>query len=80
MTPDPIVEEVRTVRDAFAKEHDYDVARIFDALRAMAAESGGPRVTLPPRRPNVRAVQPTAAADDTGTYRPGLGAERCALD
>lgn len=71
MTQDPIVEEVRAVRDAFAKEHEYDVAKIFDALRAMAAESGGPRVTLPPRRRNVPAVQPTAAADDTGTYRPG---------
>jgi hypothetical protein len=71
MTRDPIVDEVRAARDAFAKEHDYDVAKIFDALRAMATESGGPRVTLPPRRASVRAVQPTVAADETGTYRPG---------
>jgi len=70
MTPDPIVEEVRAVRDAFAKEHDYDVARIFEALRVMGVESGEPRVTLPPR-PVTRREQPTVAADGSVTYGPG---------
>lgn len=49
MTRDSIVEEVRAVRDAIAKEHDYDVAAICEALRAIGRESGEARVTLPPR-------------------------------
>jgi hypothetical protein len=75
MTSDPIVDEVRAARDAFAKEHDYDLARIFDALREMARKDGGARVTLPPRRVETptagQPAQPTVAADGSGTYGPG---------
>jgi hypothetical protein len=75
MTSDPIVDEVRAARDAFAKEHDYDLARIFEALREIAREDGGARVTLPPRRVQAPAAgppaQPTAAAEASGTYGPG---------
>ena len=70
MTSDPIVDEVRAVRDAIAEEHDYDLTRIFEALREMAREHGGERVTLAPRRVQT-ASQPTAAADGSGSYDPG---------
>jgi hypothetical protein len=64
MTRDPIVEEVRAVRDSIAKEHDYDVAAIFAALRAMG--KGETRVALAPRRTAPVAETPAqlgAAAD-----------------
>jgi hypothetical protein len=67
MIRDPIVEQVRAARDAIAKEHDYDLASIFDALREMARKSGGERVRLPPRRTTRHqysgAAQPDIAAD-----------------
>lgn len=34
MNRDPIVEEVRRVRAEYAKEHGYDLKRIFADLRA----------------------------------------------
>jgi hypothetical protein len=48
----PIVDEVRAVRDAIAKEHDYDIAKIAEAIRAREAASGRTFVRLPPRRPS----------------------------
>ena len=39
MTQDPILEEVRAIRDAFAKEHDYDVKAFVAALQREEAES-----------------------------------------
>lgn len=33
MTNDPIVEEVRKIRDAFAAEYNYDLDAIFDELK-----------------------------------------------
>ncbi len=50
MSPDPIVEEVRTVRDEIAKECDYDIDAIFEALRRLEANSSIPHVSLTPRR------------------------------
>lgn len=67
MTRDPIVEEVRAARDVIAREHGYDLAAIFDALRKMEEESDQQRVTLPPRKakrsPSGTAVQPDVAPD-----------------
>jgi hypothetical protein len=37
---DPIVEEVRAVREALAKEFDYDLAKIVASLKAEQATSG----------------------------------------
>ena len=50
MTQDPILEEVRSVREAFAKEHGYDVKAIVAALQREEAESGREVVSLPPKR------------------------------
>jgi len=68
VTRDPIVEEVRAVRDEIAKEFNYDIPAIFEALRALERESGRPTVSLPPRRPDAstreNAAQPAVATDE----------------
>ena len=66
MRRDEIVDDVRAIRDAIASEHDYDIASIFDALRAMGRDGKNQRVTLPPRRVRAQeaaAVQQSAAAN-----------------
>jgi hypothetical protein len=50
MIPDPIVEEVRAIRDEIAKEHNYDIDAIFEALRRLDATSVAHHVSLPARR------------------------------
>jgi hypothetical protein len=50
MTQDPIIEEVRSIRDTYAKEHGYDVKKIVRALQKEEAESGREVVSLPPKR------------------------------
>jgi hypothetical protein len=50
MVRDPIVEEVRAIRDAYAKEHHYDVKAIVSALQREEAESGLKLVSLAPKR------------------------------
>lgn len=49
--PNPIVDEVRAARDAIAKECDYDIAKIAEAVRAREVQSGRTFVRLPPRKP-----------------------------
>ena len=56
MFRDPIVEEVRAIREAFTKEHGYDVQAIVRALQREEAKSGRQVVSLPPRR--LRKKQP----------------------
>ncbi len=46
---DPIISEVRAVRDAHAARFDYDVASIFRDIRAMQKESGQDYIQLPSR-------------------------------
>jgi hypothetical protein len=50
MVRDPIVEEVRVIREAFAKEHGYDVKAIVDALQRAEAKSDQRPVSLKPKR------------------------------
>ena len=47
----PFLDEVRDARDAIAKESDYDIAKIAEAVRAREAKSGRVFVRLPPRKP-----------------------------
>ena len=56
-TKDPIVHEVRTARDAIAKEFDYDIERLSEALREREAKRGRKVVCLPPKR-----IPPTKTA------------------
>ena len=65
MIHESIIDEVRAIRDQFAKEHDYDIAAIFMALRELDASGGRHHVTLPPRRVN----EPTASKE-AGTASP----------
>ena len=70
MSRDPIIDEVRTIRDAIAREHNYDLDSIFRMLRSHES-SESPRVKLPPKRRGIReedrkpvkAAQPNVAAD-----------------
>ena len=45
MIRDPIVEEVRAIREAFAKKHGYNVQSIVRALQREEAQ-GGRRVLI----------------------------------
>ena len=53
---DPIIAEVRAIRQAYASRFDYDVEAIFKDIRARQEASGREYVRLPARRP-VSAVQ-----------------------
>ena len=50
---DPIVDEVRAVRDAIAKEFDYDIEKLSQAIKAHEAQSGRKIVRLPPKKVTV---------------------------
>lgn len=50
MTPDPIVEEVRAIRDAFAKEHGHDLRAIVKAIQREEVLSGRKFAKLPIQR------------------------------
>lgn len=46
---DPIIAEVRAIRDAHAARFDYDVAAIFRDIRAMQEKSGREYIRFPAR-------------------------------
>ncbi len=50
MARDPIVEEIRAIREAFAEEHGYDVRAIVDALQRGEADSARRPVSLQAKR------------------------------
>ncbi len=50
MTQDPIVEEVRAIRDEFAKRHKYDIDAIVQALQKASADGGRQVVSFPSKR------------------------------
>lgn len=47
---DPIVEEIRKIRDEHAARFNYDVDAIFDDFERNQKELGLPLITLPPNR------------------------------
>jgi hypothetical protein len=49
MIPDPIVNEVRQFRDAYAKRFHYDLEAICRDIRAKQTQSGKTVVSLPPK-------------------------------
>jgi hypothetical protein len=55
MNDDPIVAEIRRIREEHAKKFNYDLHAICEDLRRSERESGRKYVSFPPRRP---AVQP----------------------
>jgi len=50
MSRDPIVDEIRAIRDAYAKQFDYDIDAIFEDIKRQERESGRKFVTRPPKR------------------------------
>lgn len=50
MIDDPIVEEVRQARDAYAKKFNYDLDAICRDLQEKQQKSGNKLVSFPPRR------------------------------
>lgn len=64
---DPIVEEVRAIRDEIASENAYDIDAIFEMLRLSAARSGRAHASPEPpqvERPGYAAQQSNAADRD----------------
>jgi hypothetical protein len=69
MRKDPIIDEIRTIRESIAREHDCDLASIFRMLQEAASASGQERVS--PTPPEVTTTA-TAAAHRGGV----IGSER----
>lgn len=51
MIKDPIVEEVRKVRDEYAKKFNYDLDAICRDLQKKQGQPGKKVVSFPPKRP-----------------------------
>jgi len=51
MKADPIVEEVRKAREAYAARFNFDLEAIYADLKAKEREGGRKHVSRPPRRP-----------------------------
>ena len=56
MWNDPIVEEVRRIRQAHAARFGYDLQAIFEDLKRQERESGHTIVSFPPRRPSAARI------------------------
>ncbi len=50
MWQDKIVEEVRGIREAYARQFNYDLQAIHRDLQAQEKKSGRKTVSLPPKR------------------------------
>ena len=57
---DPIVEEVRAIREAYAARFQYDLQAIYRDLQAQERQHGWKTVSFPPRpaKQVARAVKP----------------------
>ena len=72
---DPIVDEVRRVRDAHAARFNYDLDAIFQDIKKREMESGLVFVQGVARQPAPnQALQPTAAAISIPSDSKSLGA------
>ena len=69
MSQDALIDEVRAIRDAIAREHNYDLDSIFRMFRDREANSREPHVTLPPKRPEPADAAQQGDAADGATRR-----------
>jgi len=60
---DPIIEEVRRIKQEIAAEHKYDIHALCEHLRRRERESGRTYVTLPPRPVEPREPTPMPPLD-----------------
>ncbi len=58
MERDPIIEEIHAGREAFAKDHNYDLAAMVATLRRHQSESGREVVSFAPRRLSANSLHP----------------------
>lgn len=67
MKRDPIVDEVRAIREGIARECNYELAAVFRILREAEAKSDREHVSPPPPKvePLPEAAQQHVAADET---------------
>ena len=49
MVNDPVVEEIRSIRDGIAREYDYDISAIVQAL--MAKQTARGQTVVPAKEP-----------------------------
>jgi hypothetical protein len=59
---DPIVDEVRRIRDAHAATFNYDLDAIFQDIKEQEKKSGLNFVSYPPRRAEPSQTQPAPGA------------------
>ena len=66
---DPIVEEVRKIREEHAAQFNYEIDAIFADLKRLEARSKQPRVSFGPRRTGnpIPATTPDATTPDATT-------------
>jgi hypothetical protein len=62
---DPIVEEVRKVRDAYAKRFKYDLDAIYRDLKEKERKSGRVVVPCPPKQAEIVASPEEVQADES---------------
>jgi len=62
---DPIVEEVRRIREAHAAKFDYDLDRIFEDLKRSEKESGREIVSFAGRKDGSGSSDPQAVIRST---------------
>ena len=65
MKDDPIVAEVRAIRDELARQCGYDLKEIFRQLRQQQSSSGRKYVHYPPRRIVPTEIEQAFDADST---------------
>ena len=76
---DPIVDEIRRIRDAHAAMFNYDLDAIFQDIKEQEKKSGLKFVSYPPRRTEpIQALQPTGAATPVSQESKSLDAARVA--
>ena len=64
-TDDPLVDEVRAIRDTLAKQFGYDIERLGREMQARDAQSGRETVRLSPRRVPTDEATPGDPRDTT---------------
>jgi hypothetical protein len=72
MERDLIIEEIHAIREAFAKDHDYDLAAMWRTLVRHQQESGRRVVSFAPRRLSTDALSP---APGSSTAQQGNAAD-----
>jgi hypothetical protein len=59
--PDPVLDEIRRIRDERAARHHYDFRSMIREIRALPIDPDVSYVSLPPRKPRWVRVQKASA-------------------